>query len=51
MMFGDGGQYMRHSFEDALRQQIMDFEREYRDISEIVKKESSKRVISVLLEK
>ena len=29
----------------------MDFEREYSDISEIVKKESSKRVISVLLEK
>ena len=51
MMFGVGGQYMRHSFEDALRQQIMDFEREYSDISEIVKKESSKRVISVLLEK
>ena len=49
-MFGDGGQYMRHSFQDALRQQIMDFEREYRDISEIVKKESVKKSFSVLLE-
>ena len=49
-MFGDGGQYMRHSFEDALRQQIMDFEREYRDISEIVKKESVMKSFSVLLE-
>ena len=49
-MFGDGGQYMRHSFEDALRQQIMDFEREYRDISEIVKKENVMKSFSVLLE-
>ena len=49
-MFGDGGHYMRHSFEDALRQQIMDFEREYRDISEIVKKDSVKKSFSVLLE-
>ena len=29
----------------------MDFEREYRDISEIVKKESVKKSISVVLEK
>ena len=29
----------------------MDFEREYSDISEIVKKESVKKSISVLLEK
>ena len=41
---------MRHSFEDALRQQIMDFEREYRDISEIVKKENVMKSFSVLLE-
>ena len=36
--------------EDALRDQIMDFEKEYKDVTEIVKKEQIMRSISTLLE-
>ena len=40
----------KNQVEDALRDQIMDFEKEYKDVTEIVKKEQIMRSISTLLE-